>query len=341
MDWAGASIGCRSPGFFRNIWTAGWKLSEEVVMTLNKLAAWHAALLFVLILEGCSRHSLIAGAGRVHELYMARHQSAEPTAELGRDLNKLYQDFAQDITPSKLRKLNSQELETLFDAVHQVAFYSEEVEPTLGLGGVYDELAARKTETERHVKDLYRQYAVARLFREARTLSERYPIYRLTPVPTIEESDELLAASAYRVYEVSDDGKSLRLTSASSAIIGARIIVAADPDCSPSGLIGQIDSDPTLQPIFASNALVLGRPELVLRSEQIAEWNKRYSSLKMYIAYRQADWPQVDLGETPVFNLTKDGTLVSRIYGWHPVTEKRRELLRQLKLIGVQVPTAY
>lgn len=243
---------------------------------------------------------------------------------------------SDEFLSTRLSRLNDAQLKKLFGTLRHVALFIEDAPPVYPMEQVFNEMTRRKIESLHDVEDLFKQYLVAHLFDKARALMSAYAIQGSTTVPETVRT-ALPASATSRAFSVSDDAKTIELESLPMDK-GPHVVMTVGPMCSPSGRASAaIEADPTLKRLMGSYAIRVTGPGEMRYLNRISEWNKTYPGAKIHIAYRPADWPGMNLGETPIFYFLENGKIVHTVTGW-PSDDQKHELMKGFSAIGVMTP---
>lgn len=285
-------------------------------------------------LSGCAAHRLESKLARMKDIAGSHALSGqEKSRELLRDGDPLP---AGEFTSNRLSRLSDAQLKDIYNTLHQISIYIEDAPPVYPMEQVFNEMARRKIESIPDVEDLYKQYLVAHLFDKARELTTTYAIQGAAKVPEVIKTQAQVGSSA-RVFDVSDDAKTLELKSF-PAETGPRLVMTVSPVCGPSGRAdAAIESDPLLKRLVNDHAIRVTAPGEMRYLEGISQWNRTHPQAKEYVAYKPSDWPGIDLGETPIFYFLKDGKVIKQVTGW-PSDDQKQELLKGFAAIGIETP---
>lgn len=238
-----------------------------------------------------------------------------------------------------IRTIKSKRLETLFNAVQTIAFYSEAPEPAKTLHAILDE-ALRRNNIQRQESwpsAVYASYIKARLFEQANQLALRFPHLTFEKLP--EFKDQHSKDTPYpSLMELQNDGKTLiRLPFPLPS--GGHIIVVSHPFCHFSrNALSAITSDLELESIFINHSTWIMPTKDSLDIEGVLQANNE-SLLKYRYVYLQSEWPEIDYWGTPAFYFYKNGNLLQKIVGW-PEEGRKKEILEALQLIGLTISSS-
>jgi len=281
---------------------------------------------------GCASHRLESKLTRMRKITGSYTLSGQ---EKSRELLRNGDPFlAEEFTSDRISRLNNAQLKDIYRALDGIALFIDDFPPVYPMEQVFNEMARRKIESIPDVEGLYQQYLIAHLFDKARELTRTYAMPDVAMVP-----DVLMAlvpeGSTARVFDVSDDAKTIELKSFPFDK-GPRMVMTSGPNCSPSKrAYAAIESDPLLKRLVNDHAIRVANPGEMISIREISEWNRAHPRAKMYIAYKPSDWPDIDLGETPIFYFFKDGKVVRTVTGW-PSNDQKQELLKGFAAIGIE-----
>jgi hypothetical protein len=100
--------------------------------------------------------------------------------------------------------------------------------------------------------------------------------------------------------------------------------------------IEDITSDARLKAAFlVGNALWLEPAGRTLDLAAIERWDAEFPEFPMHMAYRHADWPEIDFSRSPSFYFFREGRLVAFHQGWldGQVPRPVEEALQQMQLL--------
>ena len=266
--------------------------------------------------------------------------STQTLQEFGRRLEAAYRtSLKPEIAPARLKRLNDKDLGALFDITDKVAFYSESGDVAKDMEGPFLEISNRRLAMKQRVTDFHYVCLLTRRFDAASTLVKKYPEAHLLHPPLIRKSVHF--AKTERVFSIADGVRSVSIEKLSWKK-GPRIIMLSSPTCNPSNqAISDIESDPSLKLLFEAHALLIHSSHDIAELPEIVAWKQKHPSLRNYIAYSSADWPQFKKWGTPTFYFIKDGKILSSFGGWKdPVSESKAALVRGMELIGLHLASA-
>jgi hypothetical protein len=243
-------------------------------------------------------------------------------------IGKAYQaHFAPYQKRARLRALGDGDIEFVYRAASEAAFYTNDPDVVRDMSLDLTELHRRHLAIARNDQELYDAFVSARMFADARTFSAahpglgaRLPALRDETVPAERGPTELIVSADARTITRRrfDFGPA------------AQVIVVSQPFCHfCQGAVRDIATVPALQAVMKSHATWLCVPDGSIGFDAVAQWNAAHPSETMTVAYRKSDWPMFDTWGTPTFYFFEKDKLVDTIVGWPPggrVTELERAL---------------
>ncbi|PIR18539.1 MAG: hypothetical protein COV48_07000 [Elusimicrobia bacterium CG11_big_fil_rev_8_21_14_0_20_64_6] len=294
--------------------------------------AWPCFLLFAL--AGCARQRFESRLERMRAIAGSYELSDfEKSRELLRD-SEIFR--ADEFLSTRLSRLNDAQLKKLFGTLGHIALYIEDSPPVYPMEQVFNEMTIRKIESPSDAEDMFKQYLVAHLFDKAREFMRAHAIPGSPAVPeTVKMA--LPSSATSRAFSVSDDAKTIELESLPMDK-GPRVVMTVGPLCNPSGRANAaIEADPVLKQLMGNYAVRIAEPGEMQYLHKISEWNRAHPGSKMHVAYRPGDWPEMNLGETPIFYFLENGKVTHTVTGW-PSDEQKHELMKGFAVIGVTAP---
>lgn len=294
-----------------------------------------ASLLLVSLVSGCSRKragSLEDGAKVINDLEKANALASEPSPNHLQTLVEAYdQNLKSALITPDWGACPVSCLNTLFDSLVTVSFYSNSSEHVLSLEKVFQEISARGAPTPRQIQKMHGSYIIARMFDKARTLEDALGRDSLERLPEIIRDASL---NGPKLYRIENQGKTLRLEPVSLA--GAHVVILTHPLCGfTRRAFKDIETDAALKSVMASNAILISSPNGQLEIAEFLKWNRAHPAFPLRLVHSIADWPSLDeWNSIPIFYFLKDGKLLYKKSGW-PSAESKNELYHGMKLLGL------
>ena len=291
----------------------------------------HFSLALLLLAAGCagSRVTALKTADAVTK-ESAKDAYDAPT------ISRLASAFSMDDFSDKRLKLYSDvELNRLYAALSAATFYFPEHADQVAMQeNVFKEKSARNTCGKSDVRDMYKTYLGARMFDKASAIRKQFPDIKLYSMPEKIISDPLPSVTAWRVYNVPDEGKTIELT-ASQLGKGPKIAMLILPGCEVSETaMKSILDDPELGPVFRRQGTVLTNR---VNAETVALWKSHFGFPEVYLTYKASDFPGFDFDSSPTFYFLVDGKIKYSFTGWNNKSDPnhgKTEMLKGLAAIS-------
>ena len=231
--------------------------------------------------------------------------------------------FASYQAPEKLADTSDGDLIALMRAAQTAAYYSHD-------DAILDDAMVDLSLIEKRGKasaadfgETYRLLIGNRRFDEAQKFLDKHPALHETPPPTLLDlRPDWRGASEMRI----GDRKTLVWMPVDLEKV-PRILVIGHPLCHfTQNAARAIEADPKLKALFAQQSKWLAPQDGTTDFDLFRQWNAQHPGEQMTIAYRAADFPQIDNWATPTFYFIDRGRVVSRVTGW-PKGGRRDELL--------------
>lgn len=295
------------------------------------------AVLGLLLATGAFSPSALAMADSVEQAYrrFIKMEDAMTDAASSARRDVMAASYAQTMAPrqaaSTLSSLSSEDVDLLFRAAYDTAFYTfdrhhvEDMETDLAM------LRSRQADRPRHYRDLYEILVRVRDFRAAEKLLAQWPDAIEDRAPAIVGT--LVEGLGPSVLVPGKDGASV----SQQAVVlgdGIDIVVIGHPHCHFSrDAVTAIEASPSLKALFEHHSRWLMPQDGRMLAKDIAEWNARHPVARMSYIYREQDWPVIDTWATPTFYFFRDGALTDKRVGWGPDGEAAlRAALEKLDL---------
>lgn len=241
----------------------------------------------------------------------------------------------EEISPASLKTYSTATLKLLLESLNNLSFYSRGAQPHLARQeSVFEELLKRQSTTSGDVQDVFQRYLAARLFNRAKVFKVRFPNVALWDVPAIIEPNDMVDG-LHRVYDISSDSRTATVRHLPVAS-GQKVLIAAINSCPVTAeALKYIESDK----IFLQTLQVYGMI-LTIRFEPggVAYRNSITTAARTYVAYSEADWPDIDFSKSPTFYFLKDGKIMHQFVGWDSSGKSAQNFARGLEKIGLRKP---
>ncbi|WP_266159974.1 hypothetical protein [Dyella silvatica] len=252
-------------------------------------------------------------------------------------ISRIYDDkISPDQNAERLASINDHDLQFLYKSAHLAAFYTFDKKYLADMQLDLAELARRKLDSANNYADLYATLVSQRKFDDAKLLSKQRPAQTFKPLPIYRDSNKPIEPGP-SVLALSDgpDGLEMRRSVVDLTRPATQIIVVSHPLCHPSKrAMHDIQADPAFSKAFASHARWITPQDGNANFDVLARWNKQNPAFSMSPAYRQSDWPMIDIWATPAFYFLHNGKVVKTVSGWSK-QGNRRELEEGLRQIGL------
>lgn len=275
---------------------------------------------------------------------ITKFAEAVTTSEEARDIptiNKLSDSIASaDLTPAALSRYSDSTLNTLYETLSKVSFYSPDVEYyVLRQELVFNEKLRRGKYNNEDLEDMNSTFLESRLFTKASDLKHRFPQVALSAIPVDSVSEISSSSSGWRAYNVSEHGNKVELTLLPLGD-GPRIIMFASPGCGAAeSAIKNILNDTELGPIFIANGIIVTRKYDPAGVESIKE---KFNFPYVYIAHKSSDFPGLQLQPSPHLYFLKDGRSLYEFKSWSSENNgeySKKKVRKGLAAIGITTKT--
>lgn len=246
------------------------------------------------------------------------------------------ENISADQRADRLAAINDHDLKLLYEAACLAAFYTRDPKYLADMQLDLTELARRKLDSENNYDDLYSTLVSQRKFDDARLLSKQRSTQAFKPLPVYRDLTKSTDHGP-SVLALSEGPQGLEMSRTVVDLTdpATQIIVVSHPLCHPSSrAVHAIQSDPVLSQAFVSHARWITPQDGNANFDVLARWNKQNPAFSMSPAYRQDDWPMLDIWATPVFYFLQNGKVVKTVSGWSE-QGNRRELEEGLRQIGL------
>lgn len=266
-------------------------------------------------------------------------KSGIPLSERLPGMHEVYNNhFSKIQNEEKLKKISDTELELIFRAAFMMEFYTADQRYRRDMQLSLAELERRDLEKDKHYSKLYGALIHERYFSEAKLLREKHIFLQTNPLPDIKET--IRDTRNLPTVLIVDSGKQQLTRRDIDIQIESLIVVVAHPLCHfCQYAVRDIGADKRLSEIFSHHAIWLSPPETKLYFPIFQKWNKAHSKFPMVLAFRQKEWPMIDVWNTPTFYFFKRGEVVAKLTGW-PEEGHLQELREGLRRIGLLHATA-
>jgi hypothetical protein len=221
-------------------------------------------------------------------------------------------------------KCNNELLKDLFTINSIMSFYTIKDEYLSNVEKIFKEIEKRNLEKEKlfektYIEQVFGLYIKFGYFSKAKELQKKYPDILTEYIPEVIE-DPSVVKDKYKIYEVLDDGKILKLTSIQIEK-GTKIIIFVDPYCEfAKKALSLILFDENLRKYFEENGLLIFPINTSISEiSSISEWNKK-NKLKWFVHSSRndlsKDWENFDITQSPNFYFLKDGKITFQINGF-------------------------
>ena len=260
--------------------------------------------------------------------------SDKSTEQISLAIQEQYQVlFLNEFKPEKLNALSTIDLEHLFSAAFEAAFYTEDQQRANDMALIVRYLQKKNKATNQHYEKLYNVYILVRMMTAAQDLRQKHPTPQMEPLPELLEAANLIKNMPTE-WQVSLSQHKLERRSV-DINSGSHVIVVSHPNCHFSqNAMREIMLDPILKQAFVTHVKWLIPQSYDLNFNSVQNWNHTHPELPMTIAYFSKEWPSIDYWGTPSFYFFKDGILHSKVIGW-PREGNKEKLLEALRLIGL------
>lgn len=219
------------------------------------------------------------------------------------------------LSESRIKKYSNDDLTKAFKALAVVTFYFPEDEPRVLLQErVFEHKIARGLLPSADIKEMYKTFLGARMFKKAQGIRTRFPEIQFYSMPEkVVEDGKVLSAEKWRAYGVPDDGKTVELEILPFAARPS-VVMIMTPGCAVSEkAMEDILASAELAPYFRRYGAILTNK---LNAESVALWKKHFKFPAVYIAYKASDFPDFNFRISPHFYSLKNGKIVFSHKGW-------------------------
>lgn len=240
-----------------------------------------------------------------------------------------------DLDKATIDRLSTDAVRSLFNASYIRVFYSLKRAQIAPVTSFYAALQEREALTPKDTRRMYRTYISLRDFAHARELLQNNPGLGLPALPDIKGKvdDE---ANEPAVLVVAADGTALTYKPI-QVRQGKRVVIVSHPLCHFTRRATRVlASHPDLWQVLTEHAIWIAPQDGRLTMDALVDWNRHIPAARIYLTYRQSDWPMVDKWGTPSFYFLDAGKLVYEFTGWpqgQSALDKLRKGLRELGLL--------
>lgn len=240
----------------------------------------------------------------------------------------------KDFSNTTLKGYSDAELARLYTALANVTFLiTEEEDYVVMQENVFQERSARGIRQKSDIEDMYSAYLDARMFDKAIALKRQHPEIEFYSMPEKIISNNPSGAARWRVYNVSDEGKTIELKELPLGR-GPKVVMLMLPGCGVSEeAMKQLLADTSLGPIFRQYGAVMTKR---MNAESVALWKSHFNFPEVYLAYKASDFPGFDFGISPNFYFLSDGKVISQVDGWRK--DWRQKMVNNLVSVSITTP---
>ncbi|RDD83021.1 hypothetical protein DVJ77_04000 [Dyella tabacisoli] len=252
-------------------------------------------------------------------------------------IRRIYDEsISADQHAEKLASISDHDLKLLYESAHLAAFYTHDQKYLADMQLDLAELVRRGLDSDNNYVDLYATLVSQRKFDDARLLGKQHPAQTFKPLPSYQDLTES-TENGPSVLTLSEGqhGLEMNRTTVDLTSPTTQIVVISHPLCGPSSrAMHDIQSDPALSKAFISHARWITPQDGNANFDVLARWNNQNPAFPMSPAYRQDDWPMIDIWATPTFYFLQNGKVVKTVSGWSG-QDSRHELEQGLRQIGL------
>lgn len=268
---------------------------------------------------------------KVHRFYAASFTSLTDARALFHQ-NVYTSCFTNEMSITELPHLSELDLELVFHALYEIAFYTKDKQVIQDVSKVVRLKARYKEELTVYVQRLFGLHVAARSFELAKQLKQQYPNIELPALPNVVLKDSLSKPS---VFKLSKDGNTLSEVEAEVPEVGAHIVIVSSSSSSSankfkSWLMHNTKVKSAVEQ--HSTWLIPQTTQLELGLTQAS--NLMMPSMQLLYVKDQKAWPDIHYWGAPAFYFYRDGELISHMKGWSGERDKS-ELQRHLMSIGL------
>lgn len=331
-----------------------YRIDKVQYFALRGIFMHYIIILSMFFLIGCHHHASIL---KKTQIFMDYHkEQGQKFANSEYSFQECTQNFKKKYAELfgnqklDLSKYNTKALKELWKVYDIMSFHSLEQKYLFQVENILENLEKRNVTRKNrieysykstYVEDLFSLYIKFADFSKAKQLKEKYPnILKLEPVLDIYE-DNLVLQKHYKLYKISPDGKSIKLTSIQMGK-DPKIIAILNPNCHFAKLAMEtISSTPDLRSIFENHALIIFPLNTSMSYVmEIAKWNGNNPKLEYFIYLDRKDlredWSDLDFTKGVCFYFLKDKQIIYQLGGWGPTEKEFKETLRKgIDQIGI------
>lgn len=218
------------------------------------------------------------------------------------------------LSPGGLRKYSGDTINTLYDTLSKISFYSPDEESyVLRQEIAFDEKIRRDKYNAEDVEDMVSTFLETRLFNKAINLKGRFPKMTLPEIPKDIVTGSISQSVSWLAYDISDQGNKAELQILPLAT-GAKIIMFASPGCGAAESAAKnILGDAELNSIFRAAGIIVTRK---FDPAGVEAMKKQFNFPAVYIAHKSNDFPGLQLQPSPHFYFLKDGKSQYEFKSW-------------------------
>lgn len=208
-------------------------------------------------------------------------------------------------------------LDALFRAAYTAQFYTHARAQAADLERIFTALMMLGAATDTHRAQLHEALVKARDFAAARAYATPEQARFVFDDPLGDSAD---APTAWRMGPESATREAITSL--------PRIIVVSAAACGFSrAAMEAITKDPELGPLFAREALWLSPPDQLKPSDYQHGYAAAHPDAVIRIAHTHAEWPMLEVWNTPNFYFLRDGVVLERVESW-PLDGSQRDAVR-------------
>jgi hypothetical protein len=257
----------------------------------------------------------------VHQVRTLNHEIDDPDRKLAR-MEEVFANVLDLVDGTQIENLSDPDVEDFFEASMLLAGYSNAPNHVRQMRHAYNELERRGSSSRGQGKRMRDQYVAARMIEDAIAFAFERPDLDLKRIPRFVEPAS--PQSRPRLWQLAANGSSLE-SHTFQMDRDAAVVVVASPWCSFSNAASiAIANDSELSMLMAQHSTWVLAQMSVPDFEDIRKWNETFPGRPLQMVDRNADWPDINLWETPVFYFYRDGGIVSTVTGWPDATQLER-----------------
>ncbi|MEM9102136.1 MAG: hypothetical protein AAGB12_07415 [Pseudomonadota bacterium] len=244
----------------------------------------------------------------------------------GKHYNLLFEKcIVNNFSLNDLKKLHVEQLQQIFSLIDSVIFYAKNPAVIPMYTKVLNEKKTRGEDIDHAIINLFRNYTLLRLDKEALALKSAYPtLLKEKSVTTIKRSK-----SPGKKLLYFPENQDILIEKAFQLPQGKHIVVINSLKCNGSkNFIQWVSAKPEMLAFFKNHSTWIMHQSRNLDVQALKDFNKTHPEIYSYHINSESDWPEIPFWGTPTFYLFDKGKMIKQLIGWPP--EGKEQQLQEL-----------